>query len=69
MQAVMIEKALYKVPHDMGWFDEDHKHTNLGSEDEEDEIAEFNCEKTNNEAGLDFASVDKQDDDFKKVVN
>ena len=36
MQAVMLEKALYKVPHESGWFETDHKHADLGSEDEDE---------------------------------
>ena len=36
MQAVMIEKALYKVPHEAGWFDAPvQETTQLDSESED----------------------------------
>ena len=46
MQAVMLEKALYKVPHESGWFENESKHTELGSSDEED----HNFDEVDNES-------------------
>lgn len=54
MQAVMLEKALFKVPHESGWFETDSKHAELGSSD--DEPVEF---KGN--------SIDEKDDDYKAI--
>ena len=31
----MLEKALYKVPHDEGWFHSEGKHSELGSDSED----------------------------------
>ena len=39
MQAVMLEKALYKVPHEIGWFEAPKEHDGSLEEDE-DEFSE-----------------------------
>ena len=57
MQAVMLEKALHTVPHKLGWFEVQSKHSELGSSDEED----------NSTGGLnDLPSPSINDDDYKR---
>ena len=56
MQAVMLEKALYKVPHDIGWFEAPQEFDGSLDEDE-DEFADKQVEKGH-----------KDDDNYKAAV-
>ena len=64
MQAVMLEKALYKVPHESGWFENESKHTELGSSDEED----YTIGGDDGEASKSAINEKKNDDDYQKAV-
>ena len=35
VQAIMVEKVLYRIPNEYGWFDSHSKYAELGSSDEE----------------------------------
>lgn len=54
----MLEKALYKVPHESGWFDVGHENHGEGT-DTEDELEEFSREGPKKA---------EDDDDFVKSV-
>ena len=70
MQAVMLEKALYKVPHESGWFENESKHTELGSSDEEEHhIDGGDDDGFASQKSLDVAINEKKnDDDYQKVL-
>ena len=65
MQAVMLEKALYKVPHETGWFESKSKHSELGSSDEEDDKNEdVDDGSLPKQKSIDTAINEKIDDDY-----
>ena len=59
MQAVMLERALYKIPYEHGWFENHTKHAELGSSDEEGEGEE-------GQKGEDLFALEK-DDHYQRV--
>ena len=58
MQAVMLEKALYKVPHELGWF-EAPSHVELSDSESEAEDAEGKVSAA--------AGGEKEDDGYKAI--
>ena len=65
MQAVMLERALYKIPHRHGWFENHTKHAELGSSDEEEEQEDLFAVAGTNGTAIN----EEKDDHFQRVVD
>ena len=62
MQGVMLERALYKIPHAHGWFENYTRHAELGSSDEEEEQEDLFAI-----AGTHGTTINEKDDHFQRV--